>query len=938
MGSSLSKIKHQYIIIDCSGSMTGYFPKIKDYSSRNGIIHVHGFHHDDLGKCATDLIGSITGLTDLTIPLQNIIQEIIKAKESDNNIYIIFVTDGAHNATPSKDLFKWIKSLVELCVTLSQKKTRSVVTFNIVTCGNYWDESLVAGIRALNQTLGYPMTLTVTDIDSLIKTDNFTPVPAYNLMELAIALRLIKNFLPKSEFSYINDLFLNYKEYKALLETEAAAEALAVAKAATEADLPDSKKGENTGTQDKPTTWAHFIEPYIHPDDSQKPVDSTKASVVLYMLFNGVKFNEEESNDDSVFTQFLKDFSANYGTRTLPEDFDFDRVNAEFANNNYSAILTYFFACYVLCENNEVLTMGLLETIEWLKLNKAVQIIVHTVESDRFQFPSSIEVLQVMLDLQQTSFVAEGQCLTLYRNIFFYRVTALKLKSIVHKTLQTLGQTWKNSYFGQREFYTALSEMKNDVNVSQGAKQSFTGRIGECDVRPHLLRMFGILLYPSNTGLVVPDYIKNDVKSHIGALVGMMIRFSTDAQNYDISLLFESNLNIENLTRFLIYISDIKTGGLELLAKIRYNIAPGMIHNEGIMGTYGGDDTYGDDMRKAMNSLYKGTSATDSPNPMDSLETRLYENPLTDAEIAVVFWLTGIKSFSDLADYMVSVLKFTKRKTMDNQGIWEEIYSMLSKSIEFLPNQAMGNLVKILKEDIYPDFSTTNEGVKAQYLLNFPIYVKTMIPLFRYSTKPWATIPSKKYHNLNFRDHTYEELLAFCKRKNAPEMFFLTGIKSANEISEILNLVQRFSETYHKIHSCVYHPLPTTPLKDSTLCVCGTHMFSPKPSCKCIVSLEDGKTVTYHINTINFDGKKHVEQWRTFHSTPYTKNVEEDVSAIGTMLSAPRTGLGKPEKFDKFLKWINENGGEELWKSMDLDRLRADPKAAVIIEQLSWFY
>jgi hypothetical protein len=56
------------------------------------------------------------------------------------------------------------------------------------------------------------------------------------------------------------------------------------------------------------------------------------------------------------------------------------------------------------------------------------------------------------------------------------------------------------------------------------------------------------------------------------------------------------------------------------------------------------------------------------------------------------------------------------------------------------------------------------------------------------------------------------------------------------------------------------------------------------------------------------------------------------------MLSAPRSGLGKPEKFDKFLKWINENGGEELWKTMDLNLLRADPKAAVIIEQLSWFY
>ncbi|NBX75152.1 MAG: VWA domain-containing protein, partial [Proteobacteria bacterium] len=140
-------------MFDNSGSMSNYVKIMREFAGlllgRYHRIEIGAFDdvYIQIGREVSRL--NARGCTNLSIAFDtmlNLVNNGLHIFESGNGLHLFFVTDGGHNATPNSDLYRAVYCLMEALVEYSRERS---VVFHTVTCGDYYDKTLVSGLEAI---------------------------------------------------------------------------------------------------------------------------------------------------------------------------------------------------------------------------------------------------------------------------------------------------------------------------------------------------------------------------------------------------------------------------------------------------------------------------------------------------------------------------------------------------------------------------------------------------------------------------------------------------------------------------------------------------------------------------------------------------------------------------------------------------------------------
>jgi len=315
---------------------------------------------------------------------------------------------------------------------------------------------------------------------------------------------------------------------------------------------------------------------------------------------------------------------------------------------------------------------------------------------------------------------------------------------------------------------------------------------------------------------------------------------------------------------------------------------------------------------------------------------------LNNDEIATILWLSGYMNFDSLNKLLRGILSKCKRKTKENTHQYKIIYEMLSEILQFLPNMALKNLYKNLK-NLFPGIEEIEGYKQIHYLIEFPIYMTTMGALFSSPPKEasgWKGLNSEDSSKYNMTQVDLKTLLEII----GSNVSFLpiTGVKSAEELQGAFNNATRLNELYRDIHDHnLWHqmPKPDSSLKDAKICMCGMPMCGPPGKCAKLVGNKTGdpdapeEPESVYITIMsNPNPKEHAGSWAYFKEMTHAKTLKEHIAAITNSLYDKEA-----REYNSITEWVSTHGGKDVWMSGNIEALLANPASATIISQLKKF-
>ena len=872
-------------IIDVSGSIFPYLDLIRQLLSSTHLTpsnnNVFMFHHENLGLLDVSKLGNSMGLTDITIAIGYIRLSIQECVTNGERFAIYLVTDGAHNASPITQL---LEEIVLLMNELQSIDTTDC-SFNAITCGSYYPKTLLSAINSMfwmtSEITRKPMIRYRQDtIDHLILTDGEfgEALEKLDYRVLVKGLGLLKNFSTNQGKCDIEN-FMN-KFLQNLQEKE------------------NDQKETKSVSSPQTWTWSSIIR-------SLKTVSTNDTeSKMLARIYAGEKPESKTNIIDKLFERIS---NSPIGDFQLAPDSNIDALTESFKNGDVSSFLDGYFVVIVLHQNNTCSTIGLLDCYIWLKTNTALKLFVCCKPSVEFPF---VVLLSELLDLVQQQLLPNTQLsspqnLSTYRSLFVTDVLKVQGRyDYVCLCLQTIAQSFRPLLFSWYVFNKATEEICSDRKVQQGDPQNFTGTVERIDVRPYLMMFLAILLYPRYSTLDISSITNIPVK--ILAVLGMMTRFSLDANNYDIATLFGSDINIHKLAELMLFLSSSNISHLEIKECNNTFLRNGEILADEKMGL--------------KEKLIKITSQKSELNA----DRKTDEPELSDLSVVTILWLLGITDFVELSRRFRAILSICQRKTKENFGETLEIYKLLNEIIQFPPNEALKSLSGFLMNR-FSNLVEYPEWTLFQNLLSFAKYSKTMEILFLEppsSQSGWYDNTPNPKVSVN----ELSEIRNYVGPSNV-SFFPITSIPSAEKIQNMFNDVKRISQIHKAIHgSNMYHVFdPSRVLENSDGCICGMPFFSPVPK-KAVV---DGKITS--IDCIASQNRqKHIGTWGLFVGLRHAITLQDHIDVISNNLKDVNCSKA-------ITSWALVNGGIQIWKDGNLTVLRLDGLASLVVEQLSWF-
>lgn len=893
MPASLSKMTGPlegkvFIVVDTSYSMSGTyglwsgFKEVLLLAEEKGAI-IEAFHHKNRKIVLVESLMDDMGATNLAFAFDNFTCAVLSAKSGE--VTLVFFTDGMHNATPPREFFEKLFSFYNVVMTSGKK-----IVIHVVSAGPCYDQTLVnevlPAIVWLCQHMdghGNPsrdgntrVLLTHTTLQAFVESKGeFGEPQIISDQKAMLGLKCFLEYLPDKEKRGVSDGVNGYL-----------------------AQVPNVKPPVPNSY-----TLLELVEAFV----TGRNATLGRRDMLEKLFTQGVMSGE--SGVGEILKQLCADPEMNELFSSHVFDGDMNIALDAMRSGNFSQLASLWLSVMVMDGDGAVTIETIADAMTLLRETSPMGLLVF----ERQKFPEKHKVLLGALINSVQSYLVPGSATPVYKDVFLYNVLFLENTDLLKSVLKTMVQCTRGDYMftNATNYLDAVDEMINDIKVKQGDEQTFTGTVNCDDMRKYLWVLFGCAMYPEET--FFEDVLsRRDLALDKMAILGMITRFSLDSNNFPVDLLMRSDVDpakIGDLIMFLQKNKETKKHNVsrEDLARCYHACT----ENERRLG----------EAKKVTKNTIDGICKPKifvAPSP---------EGPLSDYDLATLFWLSGITDFISLAKFITSVLAICKRKTKENDGDKDVIYKIIGLAIKFLPNEAMNTLVNsdLLDHLVGSGWRDSRGGPEFLELSSSGIYAKTMgllagIP----PPQGWGSMDPEKFGN------RFHEFLTYIGENK--EMIPLTLVKSGPKIAGLLEAAEKMRQTYKTIHEkCIYHThIPTDILKNQHICKCGMPFVVPeKPSCAKV-----DKKMTKIVIPAPPSTTRHIGAWMFFgRAFRDARTLEDHVAAI--KLSLTTTDTSKPDR--KVIKWAKDNGGLDAWLEKDIRQLLDDRATARIIKQLMGF-
>lgn len=906
--------KTQEACVDLSGSMMPYLPELR-YLAETSLSQyaLIGFHDLLLRNIKPKDFEKSMGMTNLEYPfirLRELIPEILKycSKGKRLSASFVLVTDGAHNATPVSCLYNSIMLFLRLLRTVYRENI--VLKFNIITCGEWYDKQLVAAIPAMwwmicqEQKLASnvpdlaaeirgDVEITVAKIEEVNKTSFGKPVVLEDIDAIKGLSSLIR-FLPEAERPGVVEFVNQYIAYIDALYPSKTEESVAAPKTFHDMINYVLKKSDV-----KPMNQSDKLRDAFKTNGHDTGTGSKKDGHITFLK----KLSELHDPDHELCLATLKDDNMVEG---LARGFQ--------SSGDISWFLDPYFKVVFPLATGKWQQRGFMETLATLQTVNTQYPLVCTRAEKPFPFndllPDMLNRAQfTVLNAIGKNYATLKQVVEFRNTVFYQALLATRddaRHDLVTTVLQTISQAYEKSLISESTIRETIDKLRSDIAVKQGNRQKFEDNDGV--IIPHLVTIMSLLLFPDGSSCVDTTRL-----SDVLAVYGMLVRFSLDAKNFSIVMLLNSDIDIDAFARLQLFLSKMDKKSIQECA-----IASNRNSNA---------------LESSTRTTYKEaiTAAFDTklPEPDDS-------EIFTEDEIATIFWLTGIKNFTDLAKQVRDILGVCERKTKDNTGDRKDIYAHLNKMIRYLPNEALKIFNGVLC-NMCPTVKDAYGWNEVSELLKCSKYATSMKAFFMeppVASSGWKTSMEKEdLDRFSLTEQELDDLVAYVG--NNVGMFPPTEVRSSVKIQSALNRGNDFKRTHEKIHSSFWHPKPRGELKSSEECVCGMPFFTSHVRRATIsYQVPVGESVVKRKIEANIiaplDRTAHLGSWALFKEMKPEFKVEENIAVIKKRLGA------KPDS-RRIELWAEQNGGKTIWQRANISELMEHPEASLRVDELLWF-
>ena len=658
----------------------------------------------------------------------------------------------------------------------------------------------------------------------------------------------------------------------------------------------------------------------------EKPVGKKEKSDLLDDILNGRAIEKKDMSTLSFLKELYEDpFSEK---TNIPLDIDINYILQVIDDGDITFILNFFFNVIVL-NDNKCTTKGLTETLKWLQTNTPTQVLICCKKDVTFPINTFLNKMLVKAQTILMKAVFSTSTLIIYLNTMFYNVCNCNNissnvqgvtkydTSYMQDVTRVIAQMYNEYMFDKIIMHKALNLFIVDIKTKQGCPQKFQGPIDGVIINDYMVMILSILMNQEDSLIKLsPSY---PINTCILAVLGMISRFSLDGKQFNIEILLRSDINIEAFARLQLYLSNLTSSG-KITREFIQHCAGASERNSDIMNT------------SADNFKDKFTKICGNPTILP-IVTPDDKDKLSDKEIAIILWFSGITNFVDLIKQFRNILSICNRKTMENVDDFAIIYKMLSDVIIYLPNKALKTFGEFL-DTLYPGIRMEYGGQELYDMLKFPIYSTTMFGLFNEPPNDpsgWTGLNVDEQTLRTYKCTRTEliSIISIARRSNDVSFLPIAGVPSAGNIQNHFNNAKTYESIYHLIHNQLWHPQPEgdVSLRDAHNCVCGMPFCNPSPS-----SAKINKIYRSGVNCISQPNNKprHVAMWAWFTSMNKAETLEDHIKAISFTLSQLNCQI-------KITTWAHVNGGVELWKTGDVIALKKNPYSNPFVTQLEWF-